>query len=331
MDPYDSRTSIDEVLAQEKKWYDAINTASVTMKDKDPVSASCVVWVISNGYVPRINDHESQGGIFKLPATWDRGDFYQETKHWETLGLYGYNNRHTYCSLRGDDLEYDLPSWEATTQLLRLTRKPKTLGRILELMFKITTEWFDMTRFPSKDGGPWDKAIRMQALAVALQQRYIRGKDAFELVLESSKKAIPSGVGALREQEVVMANYLDLFERATFAPEGWAHDKHLKAWIENMQKTGSSEFFPNLATASNVNEGTRILLRERAQQRTPLKFAAVWDAVRDGYLMSCGTGSENVDQCSAPAAERKFKARPGLDGSSEAAFLQPKRAGTKRP
>ena len=161
MDPYDSRILIDKILSQGKKWYDAINTASVTMKDKDPVSASCVVWVISNGYFPRINDHESQGGILKLPATWDRGDFYQATKHWETLGLYGYNNRHTYCSLRGDDLEYDLPSWEATTQLLRLTRTPKTLGRILELMFKITTEWFDMTRFPSRDGGPWDKAIRM--------------------------------------------------------------------------------------------------------------------------------------------------------------------------
>ena len=134
-----------------------------------------------------------------------------------------------------------------------------------------------------------------QNLAVALQQRYVRGKDAIELVLESSKKAIPSGVGALREQEVVMANYLDLFERATFAPEGSAHDKHLKAWIENMQKTGSLEFFPNSTTASNVNEGTRILLRERMQRGTPLSFAAVWDAVRSGYLMSCGTGSENVD------------------------------------
>ena len=87
-----------------------------------------------------------------------------------------------------------------------------------------------------------------------------------------------------------MANFLDLFERATFAPEGSAHDKHLKAWIENMQKTGSLEFFPNSTTASNVNEGTRILLRDRMQRGTPLNFAAVWDAVRAGYLISCGTG-----------------------------------------
>ena len=135
----------------------------------------------------------------------------------------------------------------------------------------------------------------MQDLMIALQQRYVNGKDAIELVLESSKKAIPSGVGALREQEIVMGNFLDLFERATFAPEGSAHDKHLKAWIENMQKTGSLELFPNSTTASNVNEGTRILLRERMQNGSQLSFAAVWDAVRTGYLMSCGTGVENVD------------------------------------
>ena len=91
-----------------------------------------------------------------------------------------------------------------------------------------------------------------------------------------------------------MANYLDLHELSTFEPEGSAHDKHLKAWIENMQKTASLEFFPNSTTASNVNEGTRILLRERAQKGTPLRFAAVWDTVRNGYLMSCGAGSENV-------------------------------------
>ena len=60
MGPYDTKISIDKVLLQEKKWLDAINTASVTVKDKDPVSASCVAWVISNGYVPRISDHECQ-------------------------------------------------------------------------------------------------------------------------------------------------------------------------------------------------------------------------------------------------------------------------------
>jgi hypothetical protein len=57
-------------------------------------------------------------------------------------------------------------------------------------------------------------------------------------VLEASKKAIPSGIEALRSHEIVMSSFLDLFERATFSLEGSAHDNHLKAWIENMQKTG---------------------------------------------------------------------------------------------
>ena len=58
MDPYDTRVAIDKILVQEKKWLDAMNTSSIAGKDKDPVSASCVVWLISNGYVPRIGDHQ---------------------------------------------------------------------------------------------------------------------------------------------------------------------------------------------------------------------------------------------------------------------------------
>jgi hypothetical protein len=96
----------------------------------------------------------------------------------------------------------------------------------------------------------------MQDLLIALQQRYVAGKDSIEVVLEASKKAIPSSVGALRSNEIVMSNFLDLIERATFSPERSAHDKHLKAWIENMQKTGSEGLFPNPATAANVNEAT---------------------------------------------------------------------------
>ena len=80
MDPYDTKISIDKVLTQEKKWIDAVNTASVNVKDRDPVSASCIAWMISNGYVPRIGDHGCQGGRLTLPATWDRGDFYQATR-----------------------------------------------------------------------------------------------------------------------------------------------------------------------------------------------------------------------------------------------------------
>jgi hypothetical protein len=125
------------------------------------VSVRNVAWLIYNGYVPRIGDHTYQQGRLELPKTWTKGDFIQATRHWESLGfnLSGYNAHHDYCLLRGDNLEHDLPSWEATAQLVRLIKKPKTTQRILDLMFKITTEWFDMPRFPSRDGGPWDKGI----------------------------------------------------------------------------------------------------------------------------------------------------------------------------
>ena len=73
-----------------------------------------------------------------------------------------------------------------------------------------TTEWFNMTRFPSRDGGPWDQAIRMQDLLIALQQRYVAGKDSIERVLEASKKSIPNRVGALWDHELVMSNFLEL-------------------------------------------------------------------------------------------------------------------------
>ena len=96
-----------------------------------------------------------------------------------------------------------------------------------------------MIRVPSKDGGSRDKAIRMQDRLIAVQQRFLAGKDSIEVVLEASKKAIPNGLGALQSHEIVMLNFLDLIECATFFPEGSAHDKHLKAWMEFMQRRGS--------------------------------------------------------------------------------------------
>ena len=95
-----------------------------------------------------------------------------------------------------------------------------------------------MTRFQARDSGPWDQLIRLQDLAIALHQKYVAGKDCIEVVLEASKKAIPNSADALQSQETVMWNFLDLIERVNFSPEESAHDKHLKAWMEFMQKIG---------------------------------------------------------------------------------------------
>ena len=90
MDPYDQSIPIEKVLGQEKKWRDAVNTAIVNIKDKDPVSASNVAWLIYNGYVPRIRDppsHSYQQGRLSLPLPWTKGDFYQATRHWGSFGI----------------------------------------------------------------------------------------------------------------------------------------------------------------------------------------------------------------------------------------------------
>ena len=53
MDPYDQSIPIEKVLGQESKWMDACKLASVNGKDRDPVSASNVAWLIYNGHVPK--------------------------------------------------------------------------------------------------------------------------------------------------------------------------------------------------------------------------------------------------------------------------------------
>ena len=50
---------------------------------------------------------------------------------------------------------------------------------LINLVFKLTSELLYMGRYPSRDGGPWDKLIRVQ--------RYVTAKESIELVLEASK------------------------------------------------------------------------------------------------------------------------------------------------
>jgi hypothetical protein len=45
------------------------------------------------------------------------------------------------------------------------------------------------------------------------------------MVLETLKKSIPKSIEKLRIHEKVMRNYVDLYERATFAPRGSHEDK----------------------------------------------------------------------------------------------------------
>ena len=84
-------------------------------------------------------------------VNWKKGDFYRGTHCWEGSGLIGYEARHNYCAMRGDDLSDDSLSWEASAKLMKMGKK--TLQHIIVLIFKMTSEMFDMGRFPSRDGG----------------------------------------------------------------------------------------------------------------------------------------------------------------------------------
>ena len=85
MDPLDQRIPIEQVLGpnlgQEKKWLDrhldVVKILSVTLKDRNPVFATNVVWLIHNGYIPPMSDHQYQRGNLVLPTSWVKGDFYQ--------------------------------------------------------------------------------------------------------------------------------------------------------------------------------------------------------------------------------------------------------------
>ena len=95
-----------------------------------------------------------------------------------------------------------------TTKLMKLGTK--TLHRLIDKVFQLTAELFDMGRFLSLDGGSWDKLIWVQDLSIAIQQRYGAAKDSIELVLEASKKSIPDSIKKLRVHEKLMRNYLDM-------------------------------------------------------------------------------------------------------------------------
>jgi hypothetical protein len=175
----------------------------VTVKGEDPISATCVIWLMKNGYIPEFRDHVYHEGEHVLPD-WNMGCFYSQTYHWEQLGLEGYQSQHRYCSMRGDDIQNDPVAWEATHKLMRL--KTKTLHRIIDLVFKLAGEQFDMSCFPSRDSRPWEKLIPVQDLFVAIQRRFAAVRDSVELVLETSKKSIPKSIERLRIHEKIMRN-----------------------------------------------------------------------------------------------------------------------------
>ncbi len=244
----------------------------MTVKGKDPISATGVVWLMESGYIPKFRDYVYHEGELVLPG-WNMGCFYRQTYNREQLGLEGYQSQHRYFSMRGDDIQNDPVAWEATHKLILL--KTKTIHLIIDLILKLAGEQFDMSRFPSRDAGPWEKLIREQDLFLAILQRFAAARDSVELVFKTSKKSIPESIERLRIHEKIMRNYLELYERATFSAKGSYEDKFLGDWLKLMTKTVLEQRFPNTATASNAIEAARILMRGWVK----LVQSVVWDQI----------------------------------------------------
>ncbi len=102
----------------------------------------------------------------------------------------------------------------------------KTLDRLIDLIFKLTAESFDMALFPSRHAGPRDKLIRVQDFCVARKQRYVAARDSIKSVLEASKKAIQESIEKLKIHEKLMRKFLDMHEQATISLKGSGEDKH---------------------------------------------------------------------------------------------------------
>ncbi len=134
MGPLNSKISLEMVIEQVRKLRDTLRVESVTVKGKDAISATCVVWLTENGWTPEFRDHVYHEGELVLPD-WNMGCFYRQTYRCEQLGLEGYQFQYRYCSLRGEDIQNDPVSWEATNNFMKL--KTKTLHRIIDLIFNL--------------------------------------------------------------------------------------------------------------------------------------------------------------------------------------------------
>ncbi len=82
-------------------------------KNKKIVESRWVAWLVNNGHVPRYDDHKLKDKVLKL-IKWVPGDLYMQTSAWRKYELNGYVGERIYCSLKGENFEYDPYAYEAT-------------------------------------------------------------------------------------------------------------------------------------------------------------------------------------------------------------------------
>ena len=117
------------------------------------------------------------------------------SRHWENEGLPTFPKELEYCSLTGEDLEYDSQSWQAAKDILQLA--PNKMMKNAQLIYDEFDKVFIMSKFPPRDKGVFGPILRAQSVLIATQQRIIAAGDQIRKALETVVTTTPASMEKL--------------------------------------------------------------------------------------------------------------------------------------
>ena len=274
----------------ERRTLDTVKGLNFVNKKKEIVQAKGLAWLINHGHIPRLGEHTLKGKALRL-HNWVPGDLYMQTSDWRNLELDGHAADHNYCSLRGEDLEYDSFAYEATHGILSIPRK--SLDKLINMIYDEFARVYDMEKFPRTDKGPFGQLLRCQMVCVATQKRIYSARDSITKVLDHVVVSIPSTMEKLRDIETIMRDFVALDERARFLTQGSREDHWAQEFIKNNFKAGAAQLFPNQATFENVLDEMRALAKDRTRGHQ-LTLSVLWGKYTDAYMMVNGSSGEGI-------------------------------------
>ena len=288
----DTKVPLTVVLEKETKLMNRLRQMSYVDEKKDVTYVTPLAWVVGNGYIPRHQDTTLENGVYVL-KNWKQGDLYMGSRHWEREGLSGFPTDLDYCSMTGEDLEYDSLSWQAAKDIIQLA--PNKLMKITQMIYGECEKVYLMNNYPNSDKGVFGPLIRVQGVLIATQRRIIAASDKLRQALETLVTNIPSNMEKLRVQELLMKDLVRLHERSRMLPQGSKEDEWSMQLIKNMLLASSAERFPNYATSSNVANKLMELQRNKKSSGNPLTLAITWDEIRSAFIEVNSGGVENFD------------------------------------
>jgi len=161
---------------------------------KDVIYVTSMAWVAENGYIPRHQEFTLENGAYVL-KNWKQGDLYMGSRHWEREGLSGFPKDLDYCSMTGEDLEYDSLSWQAAKDIIQLA--PNKLMKITQMIYGECEKVYLMNNYPNSDKGVFGPLIRVQAVLIATQRRIIAASDQIRKALETVVTTTPANMEKL--------------------------------------------------------------------------------------------------------------------------------------